>query len=465
MISRRAFLQGAIAVGAAGAMTGCAGVGREAGSLPVGSLPADTGSSSAAFRENSASIPAVYFTREISPAGLTRAWEALGVQPAGNVAVKLSTGEPGGHNFLQPEFIGDFVRSLGATIVECNTAYGGQRTTTESHLQAAADHGFTAIADVDIMDAEGSMSLPVEGGSHLTEDLVGGHLADYDYVVSLAHFKGHAMGGFGGAIKNCSIGIASREGKMLIHSAGSSTTSWGSPAQDDFLESMAEAAKAVSDHLGGVGGNICYVNVMNRLSVDCDCDSHPAEPEMADIGILASFDPVALDRACVDLVYAAEDGTALVERIESRNGVHTLVHAEAIGLGSQVYELIDLDGQATEEERMVITVTCEDAAVTYELNDSRAARDLYGQLPLTLDVEPFSDNEQTFYPPAQLDCSDAPLAQGGAGVLAYYRPWGDVVMFYSSFDGNGSLYELGRAVSGAEAIAGMTGSIEIARAP
>ncbi|MBM6774238.1 DUF362 domain-containing protein [Olsenella profusa] len=296
----------------------------------------------ASSAEPAAAPATVYLTRDISPEGLSAVFAALGARAKGNVAVKLSTGEPGGHNFLSPDLIGGLVHDLDATIVECNTAYGGARSSTESHLQAAADHGFTAIADVDIMDADGSASLPVAGGSHLTEDLVGAHLENYDYVVSLAHFKGHAMGGFGGAIKNCSIGIASREGKMLIHSAGASTTSWGSPAQDDFLESMAEAAKAVSDHFGGVGGRICYVNVMNRLSVDCDCDSHPAEPEMADIGILASLDPVALDHACVDLVYAAPDGQALVERIESRNGAHTLEHAEAIGLGSQTYDLVEL---------------------------------------------------------------------------------------------------------------------------
>lgn len=349
MLTRRTFT--GIAAGAiAAVLTGCgaerdgnAGTGSatsaaaSAGSAAVNSAAA--GSTTAASRGQTA----VYFTRDISPAGLQAVFDALGAQPHGNVAVKLSTGEPGGHNFLSTDLIGDFVRGLGATIVECNTAYGGARSSTESHLQAAADHGFTAIADVDIMDAEGSMSLPVTGGAHLTEDLVGAHLANYDYVVSLAHFKGHAMGGFGGAIKNCSIGIAAREGKMLIHSAGTSTMSWGNPAQDDFLESMAEAAKAVSDHFGGVGGNMCYVNVMNRLSVDCDCDSHPAEPEMADIGILASLDPVALDRACVDLVYAASDGAALIERMESRNGAHTLEHAEAIGLGSQAYELVELD--------------------------------------------------------------------------------------------------------------------------
>ncbi len=287
-------------------------------------------------------VPRVYFTGDISPAGLVRAFEALDFEPRGRVAVKLSTGEPGGHNFLQPDLIADLVSGLSATIVECNTAYGGGRGSTEAHLQVAADHGFTAIADVDIMDADGEMALPVEGGTHLSEDVVGGHLADYDTLVSLAHFKGHSMGGYGGAIKNCSIGIASRAGKLLIHSAGQTRDHWVSAKQDDFLESMAEAAKAVADHMGE---HICYVNVMNRLSVDCDCDSNPAEPEMADIGILASLDPVALDRACLDLVYAAPDGAALIERVESRNGAHTLEHAEALGLGSQTYEFVSLDAR------------------------------------------------------------------------------------------------------------------------
>ena len=338
MLTRRTLMAGAAL--AAPALAGCAT--GDGGSGSASGSAADPASGDAGARA-SGRASTVYFTRDISAAGLVRAFESLGAQPSGNVAVKLSTGEPGGHNFLQPELIADLVRGVGGTIVECNTAYGGQRGDTESHLQAAADHGFTAIADVDIMDADGSLALPVTGGVHLTEDLVGSHLANYDYVISLAHFKGHAMGGFGGAVKNCSIGIASREGKMLIHSAGASTSSWGSPAQDEFLESMAEAAKAVSDRFGGVGGSMCYVNVMNRLSVDCDCDSHPAEPEMADIGILSSLDPVALDRACVDLVYAAPDGAALVERMESRNGAHTLDHAERIGLGSQAYELVDLD--------------------------------------------------------------------------------------------------------------------------
>ena len=352
-LGRREFVIGAAGLGlaaVAGGLSACAAPGR-AGDDPApqaagvqepqaAASEPEPEEGSAEPAASNAGAPRVYLTRDISPAGLERAFDALGVSPHGRVAVKLSTGEPGGHNFLAPDLIAPLVQRLGGTIVECNTAYGGARSTTESHLQAAADHGFTAIAEVDIMDADGSVSLPVAGGSHLTEDLVGAHFENYDWFLSLAHFKGHAMGGFGGAIKNCSIGIASREGKMLIHSAGASTSSWGSPAQDGFLESMAEAAKAVSDRLAG---SICYVNVMNNLSVDCDCDSHPADPEMADIGILASTDPVALDRACVDLVYAASDGGALIERIESRNGAHTLAHAEAIGLGSQTYELVELD--------------------------------------------------------------------------------------------------------------------------
>ena len=348
-ITRRTFLQGAAGVGAValtgGILSGCAagsdgGQAEQGQSAQGGVNEESAGQTAPEDQANSTEGAPVYFTREISPEALQRVFDELGTTVKGNVAVKLSTGEPGGHNFLSPDLIGDFVQGLDATIVECNTAYGGARSTTESHLQAAADHGFTAIADVDIMDADGSMSIPVEGGTHLAEDLVGAHLENYDYVVSLAHFKGHAMGGFGGAVKNCSIGIASSEGKVLIHSAGASTTSWGSPAQDDFLESMAEATKAVYDYMGGY---MAFINVMNNLSVDCDCDSHPADPDMEDIGILASMDPVALDRACVDLVYAAPDGASLIERMESRNGAHTLEHAEAIGLGSQTYQLVDLD--------------------------------------------------------------------------------------------------------------------------
>ncbi len=283
--------------------------------------------------------PVVYMTTEITPESLLAVYEALGAEITGdNVAVKISTGE-NGSNYLRPELIGDLVQAVDGTIVECNTAYGGDRASTAYHMQLAEDHGYTAIADVDIMDADGSMTLPVTGGSHLTENYVGSHFADYDYYVVLSHFKGHTMAGYGGAIKNISIGIASSDGKSHIHSGGTGGSMWGGD-QNAFLESMAEAGKSVSDYMDG---NMLYINVMNRLSVDCDCDGSPAEPDMHDIGILASMDPVALDQACVDLVYAAEDGASLIERIESRNGLLTLEHAEEIGLGSREYSLVSID--------------------------------------------------------------------------------------------------------------------------
>ena len=279
---------------------------------------------------------------EMSSDNLVKIYEALGRKATGKVAVKISTGEPGGHNFLDPNLIKDLVQKVNGTIVKCNTAYGGGRTNAADHMRAAEEHGFTAIAPVDIMDAEGEVELPLKGGRHLTRDIVGSHFLNYDFTIILSHFKGHAMGGFGGAIKNMSIGIASSNGKRYIHSAGTSTTSWGNPSQDDFLESMAEAAKAVADHCGD---NILYISVANNLSVDCDCDSSPEDPQMGDIGILASLDPVALDKACTDLVRSSEDHGKihLIERIDSRNGMHTLDHAEALGLGSQKYELIHLD--------------------------------------------------------------------------------------------------------------------------
>lgn len=288
--------------------------------------------------------PAVYFTSDISPEGLMAVYEKLEWTPTGRVAVKLSTGEPPASNYLRPELIKDLVQSVNGTIVECNTAYGGSRAETAMHYQVAKDHGFTDIADFQILDEDGSMSLPVNGGSVLTENFVGAAFADYDYYLVLSHFKGHAMAGFGGAIKNISIGLGSSEGKSWIHSGGTSKTNpWGG-VQDRFLETMAEAGKSVSDYLGN-GERIVYVNVMNRLSIDCDCDGNPAEPDMHDIGILASTDPVALDQACIDLIYAQKDGdgASLVNRIESRNGLHTLEHAEEIGLGSRTYQLIDID--------------------------------------------------------------------------------------------------------------------------
>ena len=289
--------------------------------------------------DDPAGTPVVWMTTDISAQGLMSVYQALQASPGGSVAVKLSTGEPGS-NYLRPELIGELVQDLDATIVECNTAYGGQRASTAMHYQVAEDHGYTAIAPVDIMDEEGSMTLPVTGGTNLTENYVGSHFADYDYFVVLSHFKGHTMAGYGGAIKNISIGIASAEGKTHIHTGGRGGSMWNAD-QDAFLESMAEAGKSVVDALDG---NILYINVMNRLSVDCDCDSSPAEPDMHDIGILASYDPVALDQACIDLVYAAEDGQSLIDRIESRNGLHTLEHAQAIGLGSRSYQMESIDG-------------------------------------------------------------------------------------------------------------------------
>lgn len=287
----------------------------------------------------------VYMTREITPESLVRIYRALGVSLPGSAAVKISTGEPGGRNFLQPELIRNLVQELKGTIVECNTAYEGRRNTSKAHWETMRDHGFTAIAPCDILDEEDHMPLPVTGGFHLTENYVGSHLQSYDSMLMLSHFKGHAMGGFGGALKNMSIGLASSYGKIWIHSSGTSTRFEDvfTADHDSFLESMADADRSVMDYMGRE--NIVYINVANRLSVDCDCDAHPHDPEMGDIGIFASADPVALDQACVDAVYASEDDgkAALIERIESRNGIHTVEAAHSLGLGSRRYELRCID--------------------------------------------------------------------------------------------------------------------------
>ena len=288
-------------------------------------------------QEYDENLPIVYFTMDISPEGLMAVYESLNWTPTGNVAVKISTGEPPNSNYLRPELIGDLVRHVNGTFVECNTAYGGSRARTARHKQVAVDHGFTAIAEVDIQDENGSTGLPVTGGTHLTENFVGASFLDYDCYIILSHFKGHGMAGYGGAIKNASIGLASAEGKSWIHSGGTSTKGL-SGDQNAFLESMAEAAKSVADALPE--GRIIYISVMNRLSIDCDCMGNPAEPDMHDIGILASLDPVALDQACIDLVYAATDSASLIARIESRNGLLTIEHAELIGLGSREYYLV-----------------------------------------------------------------------------------------------------------------------------
>lgn len=287
----------------------------------------------------------VYITKDISSEGLMKIYNQLQFTPQGNVSIKLSTGEAGNTHYLDPNLIKNLVQSVNGTIVECNTAYGGSRANTAMHRQVVQDHGFTAIANVDILDADGTMELPIyENAVHLKHDIVGANYANYNSMIVLSHFKGHAMGGFGGAIKNISIGLASSNGKIYIHSAGASDTSWSGGTQDGFLESMAEAAQAVhNDRLNN--GGIVYISVMNHLSIDCDCDGNPAEPEMHDVGILASYDPVALDQACVDIVYQTpqEESGSLIERIESRNGLHTLDHAEAIGLGSKKYNLVNID--------------------------------------------------------------------------------------------------------------------------
>ncbi len=290
--------------------------------------------------------PVVYYIREITPETLVKIYEALGRPAQGRVGVKVSTGESGGTNFLNPQMVKPLVDAVGGTIIECNTAYGGSRADTRSHLQTVTEHGWDAIAKVDIMDGEGEVRIPVTpAGKHLSYDIVGKNFLNYDYVLVLSHFKGHAMGGFGGAMKNISIGIGSSNGKAWIHSAGTNAdpaTLWQHlPAQDDFLESMAEAGKAVADHMGK---NIVYINVANNLSVDCDCASKPEDPRMGNIGILASLDPVAVDQACVDMVYASPDHGKihLVERMESRHAIHTLEHAQAIGVGQRTYRLVEI---------------------------------------------------------------------------------------------------------------------------
>ena len=283
----------------------------------------------------------VYFTRDLSPAGAIRAFDMLGIKLEGNVAVKLHSGEPGNQNFLRPAFMKDIVEHVNGTIVECNTAYDGGRNTTEAHKKTMLLHGWTEIADVDIMDAEGEMELPVHGGKHLDVNFVGKNLADYDSMLVLSHFKGHPMGGYGGALKNISIGIASSYGKAYIHGVKDVNAIWTAD-HDSFLECMADAAKSVVEYMHG---KMAYVNIMCNMSVDCDCCAVAADPKIKDIGILSSLDPVALDQACLDLVYASDDeGKAdLIERIESRHGVHTIEAAAEIGVGSREYELIDMD--------------------------------------------------------------------------------------------------------------------------
>ncbi len=292
----------------------------------------------------------VYMTREISPEALVRIYKALGRPADGHrVAVKISTVESGNPNYLKPDLIRNLIDSVHGTIVECNTAYGGRRNTFDAHRQTVHEHGFDSIAPVDLMDEEGQMKIPVRDRRHIKYDIVGSHLPRYTYMINLAHFKGHPMGGYGGALKNASIGVASADGKAYIHSGGKQDTVeglWQNIAEQDiFLESMASAAQAVADYFGD---NMVYINVMNNMSVDCDCVAHPADVKLADYGILASTDPVALDKACCDIIFnmTASDGNdnaPLKERISSRHGLHTIDHAEAIGLGTTDYVIVNLD--------------------------------------------------------------------------------------------------------------------------
>lgn len=293
----------------------------------------------------------VYFTKDISPEGLVKVYKALGRKAKGRVAVKISTGEPGGKHFLQPSLIKDLVQKVDGTIVECNTAYNGPRFNTESHKKAARDHGFYDIADVDIMDETGDLKIPVQDTTRMKYNIVGANMANYDFMINLAHFKGHQMGGFGGVLKNASIGVASRSGKTYIHSAGrieDVKKIWRyTNDQDGFIECMAAAAQAVHNYFDN-GKKILYINVMNNLSIDCDCNGNPAAPQMKDVGILASLDPVALDKACLDIVFGHESkegdtSEPLIKRINSLHGTWIVEYAEKIGLGSQTYKLIDID--------------------------------------------------------------------------------------------------------------------------
>lgn len=290
----------------------------------------------------------VYYTKEVTPASLEKIYKALGVELKGKIGVKVSTGEAGSKGYLKADLIGPFVKKLNGTIIECNTAYPGKRNTAEEHLKVAREHGFTSFANVDIMDSEGEFKIPVKNGKHLEFDIIGENFKKYDSIINLAHGKGHAMGGFGANLKNQSIGIASRNGKAYIHSCGQTEDPdkcWNVKyEQKDFIESMAEAAKAVSDYIKDEGKQIVYITVMNAISVDCDCDAHQGDPVMKDLGIIASLDPVANDQAFIDMLWNSTDPghTLMMERVDSREGRHITKYAEEIGLGSTKYELIEI---------------------------------------------------------------------------------------------------------------------------
>ncbi|MCI8585622.1 MAG: DUF362 domain-containing protein [Lachnospiraceae bacterium] len=282
----------------------------------------------------------VYVTKEITPEAVLKLYDAMGVSLPGKVAVKLHSGEVGNQNFIRPEFWKPMVEKVGGTIIECNTAYEGARNTTEAHWETMKKHGWAEIAKVDILDAESEMELPIENGKRIHRNFVGSNLQNYDSMLVLTHFKGHPMGGFGGSLKNISIGIASSHGKAYIHGVGVEENFWTAD-HDSFLESMADAASSIAKYFEG---KIAYINVMKNMSVDCDCCAVAEDPKMADIGMLASLDPVALDQACVDLVYQSDDPGKkhLIERMESRNGIHTVEAAAELGIGSRDYEFVEI---------------------------------------------------------------------------------------------------------------------------
>lgn len=290
----------------------------------------------------------VYFTKEITPESLIKIYEILGVDLKGKIGIKVSTGEAGSKGYLKADLIGPFVKKINGTIIECNTAYPGKRNNAIDHIKVAEDHGFTSFANVDIMDANGEFKIPVKNGKHLEFDIVGENFKNYDSIINLAHGKGHAMGGFGANLKNQSIGIASRNGKAYIHSCGQTEDPdecWRVKyEQKDFIESMAEAAKAVSDYIKEEGKQIIYITIMNNISVDCDCDAHQGDPVMGDLGIIASLDPVANDQAFIDMLWNSTDPghTKMMERVDRQEGRHITEYAEEIGLGSTKYELIEL---------------------------------------------------------------------------------------------------------------------------
>ena len=287
--------------------------------------------------------PKVYFSRTITPEKVLELYKLLGKELPGKVALKVHSGEKGNHNFLGPDFWKPLIDEVGGTIVECNTAYAGERDTTEKHLELFKYHGWSEMYDVDLLDAEGpDLVLEVKNHKQINKNYVGKNLANYDSLLVLSHFKGHPMGGYGGALKQLSIGIGSSYGKAYIHGAGEPEKIW-TQDRTKFLESMADAAGSIVEYFGE---NAAYINVMKNMSVDCDCVAHPEDPCMKDIGILVSTDPIAIDQACIDLVYAATDdpGQAhLLERIESRRGVYTIEASAALGFGSREYELVEVE--------------------------------------------------------------------------------------------------------------------------